>query len=182
MDPELGFPPFWTMLDGESPIAMMYFPVTLIKDGVLVTLPYSKEYAGAQLGQMTGRLSSGAFRMSGGPTTIEEMIATTKRGLVVTRFDNVELLDSKSALVRGYTRDGTWFIENGKITKPVTNLAATESVLFLLNNIEQLGVPQRIFNAPLTWQQGLAPVLPQPAVVPPLKIRDFSFTALIDAV
>jgi hypothetical protein len=59
----------------------------------------------------------------------------------------------------------------------VKNFAFTESVLFALNNVEQLGVPQRVFHPPTYAMQ-----LPTPAVVPPLKIGDFSFTSLSDAV
>jgi predicted Zn-dependent protease len=117
--------------------------------------------------------------MSGGTTSIEEMIATTKRGLVVTRFDNVQQLDFTSQLYRGYTRDGLWLVENGKITKPVKNMVFTESTLFALNAVEQLGVPRRVFarggDATLGgWMFNM--------IVPPLKIRDFSFTALTDAI
>jgi predicted Zn-dependent protease len=110
------------------------------------------------------------------------MIASTKRGILVTRFSQMRKVNTKSALMRGYTRDGTWFIENGTITKPIVNLVATESPLFILNNVEQLGVPQRIFNPPVTWFTENYPAVPAPAIVPSLKIRDFSFTALIDAI
>jgi predicted Zn-dependent protease len=119
-----------------------------------------------------GLLNSGCFRLEGrGPTTtIDEMIATTKRGLLVTRFDKVRLLDKKSLLQSGYTRDGIWLIENGKISKAIKNFRFTESPLFALNNVEQIGIPRRVFCP------GSA------AVVPAFKVRDFSFTALIDAV
>ncbi len=108
--------------------------------------------------------------MSGGAATVEQMIETTKRGLLVTRFFNVQIEDRASLQCTGYTRDGLWLIENGKVTKSVYNFRFTESPAFVLNNIEQLGVPQRIFspNAPI--------------VVPAMKVRDFSFTSLSDAV
>jgi predicted Zn-dependent protease len=108
--------------------------------------------------------------MSGGTTTVEEMIQTTKRGLLVTRFSNMELIDDQSVLVSGYTRDGLWLVENGQISKPVKNFRFTESPLFVFNQVEQLGVPQRIFHPTA------------PIVVPPVKVRDFSFTSLADAV
>jgi predicted Zn-dependent protease len=115
---------------------------------------------------------------SGGTTQIDDMIATTKRGILVTRFDEILLINFTSQLYRGYTRDGLWLIENGRITKPIKNLVFTESPLFALNNVEQLGVPQRVFHAgvPFPW------AVPQPRIVPPMKVRDFSFTALTDAV
>lgn len=177
MDPDLGFPPFEPL----SSVTRVYHPAIWIKDGVLVNLAYSHDYALRELGRSTGLPNSGAFRMSGGATTVEEMIATTRRGLLVTRFANVDLTDQKSLLCRGYTRDGLWLIENGKISKPVKNMAFTESVLFALNNVEQLGPPQRVFHPPgagaYAWMS-----IPQPVIVPPLKVRDFSFTALCDAI
>jgi predicted Zn-dependent protease len=94
----------------------------------------------------------------------------------VTRFDQVSTLDFTRIILRGYTRDGLWLIENGKISKPVKNLVFTEGAFFALNRVEQLGVPQRVFHP------AYGTAVPHPVVVPPLKIRDFSFTALTDAV
>lgn len=117
------------------------------------------------------------YRMSGGDTTVEEMIGSTRRGLLVTRLSNVRRLDQVSRLSTGFTRDGLWLIENGKITKAVKNFRFTESPLFMLNNIEQLGEPVPVFR-PTRDEGGRL----TPAIVPPLKVRDFSFTSAIDAV
>jgi len=171
MDPDLGFPPFkeW----------QVYHPVTWIQDGVLKELPYSRSYAVKKLSLDTGGIPlfgttwTGAFHMSvrGETATVEEMIATTKRGVLVTRFSGIGLpIDLKSLLLSGYTRDGTWLVENGKISHPIKNFRFTESPFFALNSIEQIGMPQRIFHPGI------------PIVVPPLKVRDFSFTSLSDAV
>jgi predicted Zn-dependent protease len=186
MDPEAGFPPFnpksggaeWFFTQGGA----VYHPATWIDQGVLTQLAYDRVYGITSLGQPTGLPNSGAFRMSGGPTSVAEMVATTKRGLLVTRLDSVLLLDSRSLLCRGYTRDGLWLIENGKISKPVVNMVFTESILFAWNNVEQLGPPQRAFHphAPLPPED--IHRQPQPVVVPPMKIRDFSFTALANAI
>jgi predicted Zn-dependent protease len=86
-------------------------------------------------------------------------------------------LDRRSLLSTGYTRDGLWFIENGKVTHPIKNLVFTESPLFVLNKVEQLGVPQRIYHPGVSVGANPAPI-----VVPPLKVSDFSFTSLTDAV
>ncbi|HXC24609.1 MAG TPA: metallopeptidase TldD-related protein [Gemmatimonadaceae bacterium] len=182
MDPELGFPPYskrrYTIDDGQ-----IYHPVTWIEQGVLKNLAYDRKYAVKELGRNTGLPAEGAFRMSvSGPTTsVEEMIATTKRGLLVTRFDQVQGPSGAAMLCRGYTRDGLWLIENGKISKSVKNMLFVESIVFALNNVEQLGVPQRAFHPEpggiFAWGH-----IPQPVIVPPLKIRDFSFTALSDAI
>jgi predicted Zn-dependent protease len=172
MDPMLGFPPF----EGWQ----VYHPVTWIRDGVLKELPYYRDYAVKKLGKNTGGIPlfgnkySGAFHMTvrGETATIDEMIQTTKRGVFVTRFSDVvsNPIDPKSFLLAGFTRDGTWLIENGKITKAIKNFRFTESPFFALNNVEQIGEPQRIFHPGI------------PIVVPALKVRDFSFTSLSDAI
>jgi predicted Zn-dependent protease len=187
LDPDLGFPPFYPGVLPYFSVSLgnwwasdVYHPVTWIKDGVLTALEFHRQvFGGDEYGQHigTGLPNAGAFRMSGGTTSIAEMIATTERGLLVTRFDQVLDLDLQSLLLRGYTRDGVWLIEHGKVTKAVKNLAFTESILFALNNVEQLGVPVRVFHPPLGGM-----TLPQPVIVPPLKVKDFRFTALVDAV
>ncbi|HXC24307.1 MAG TPA: metallopeptidase TldD-related protein, partial [Gemmatimonadaceae bacterium] len=182
-DPDLAFPPFNPVeaIDADSEVDLsydVYHPATWIEHGVLKTLAYTRDFARDHFLENLGMPNSGAFRLSGGDTTIAEMIATTERGLLVTRLDDVQLLDPHSLLYRGYTRDGLWLIEHGKLAKAVKNLVFTESVLFALNNVEQIGVPQRVFHP----KTDSIRTIPQPVIVPPLKIKDFSFTALSSAV
>ncbi|MBX6333526.1 MAG: hypothetical protein IRY91_16890 [Gemmatimonadaceae bacterium] len=154
-------------------------PVTWVDKGVLTNLRYDRErYALPHLHENAGVRGMTGYRMSGGETSIDEMIRTTKRGLLVTRFFNIEELDRNSLLATGLTRDGLWLIENGKVSKAVKNFRFTESPLFVLNSIEQLGVPVPVFR-PVK-----SPYDPRltPAVVPALKARDFSFTSTIDAI
>lgn len=163
MDPNHGFPPF-------DRLGNVYNKATWFRDGVLSDLAYGREYAVAQLNIDASLFTSGTLQMSGGNSTIEDMIETTKRGLLVTRFSDMQMVDKNSLLCVGYTRDGLWLIENGKISKAVKNFQFIESPLFVLNNVEQIGIPQRIFSPTA------------PVVVPPLKVKDFNFTALIDAI
>jgi len=163
MDPDLGFPPF----DRGGNV---YHAVKWIEQGVLKELSYFRPYGIQNLGKNAGLPNSSAFRMSGGTTSVDEMIATTKRGLIVTRFSDISVIDADSLLMTGFTRDGLWLIENGKVTKPVKNFRFTESPMFAFNNVEQLGVPVRAFHPSA------------PAVVPAVKVRDFSFTSLIEAI
>jgi predicted Zn-dependent protease len=181
MDPDLSFPPFQIMgnwMDVSSMIGNAYHAAQWVTHGILTQLGYPRLYGIRALNQSTGLPIQGAFRMSGGQTSIDEMIATTKRGVLVTRFTDVAKLDFKSELCRGYTRDGVWLIENGKISKPVKNMVFTESILFALNKVDQLGVPQRVFHPKESWWWHT----PKPVIVPPLKISDFNFSALSDAV
>ena len=185
IDPDMAFPPFnpietMSFQAGMNLDYAVYHPVTWVEHGVLVHQAYSRDLGVEGFGEDTGLPNAGAFRMSGGTTTIAEMIATTERGLLVTRFDQVKIMDERSQLYRGFTRDGLWLVEHGKISKAVKNLTFTDSPLFALNNIEQLGVPQRVFH-PKSGSENIR-TIPQPIIVPPLKVKDFSFTALVDAV
>lgn len=169
-DPDLGCVPF----SREYPIT----PVQWITNGVLTTLSYGPGELGLDAIEYgsrpdpRGKSLTGAFRIDSAapPTSMDEMIATTARGLLVTRFWGVRVIDGGSVLCSGTTRDGLWLIERGKITHPVKNLRFTESPLFVLNQVEQIGAAVPIFSPE------------HPAVVPPMKVRDFSFTALEDAV
>ena len=103
---------------------------------------------------------------------MEEMIASTPRGILVTRFWYIRPVDPRTILYTGLTRDGTFLIENGKLTKAIKNLRFNESPIFMLNNVEALGRPVRLAGT----EAGGA------VIVPPIKVRDFNFTSLSDAV
>jgi predicted Zn-dependent protease len=76
------------------------------------------------------------------------------------------VVDPQTLLLTGLTRDGTFYIENGKVMFPIKNFRFNESPIIMLNNVEALGKPQR--------SGGM--------IVPPMKIRDFTFSSLSDAV
>jgi predicted Zn-dependent protease len=106
------------------------------------------------------------FIMEGGNGSIEDMIKDTKRGILVTRLWYIRTVDPQTLLYTGLTRDGTFYIENGQIKYPVKNFRFNESPIIMLNNLEAMGKPQRISGN----------------LVPPLKVRDFTFTSLSDAI
>ncbi|MDH5449610.1 MAG: TldD/PmbA family protein [Candidatus Bathyarchaeota archaeon] len=76
---------------------------------------------------------------SPGDASIDEMIADTKRGIFVTRFHYTNPLEPTKAILTGLTRDGTFLIENGEISKPVVNLRYTDSMLSALKDIPMIG-------------------------------------------
>lgn len=172
-DPELGTVP--------GPYVL---PVTWIENGVLTALSSGRANTLLQRNDNLPDTQRGSFRMSGGTSTMEEMISTTKRGLIVTKFSSIDLIDKVSVLATGFTRDGLWLVENGKITKAVRNFRFTESPLFAFNNVEQLGVPVPVFQPdPFPEMTSFAPYNAlQQIIVPPMKVNDFSFTSTIDAV
>lgn len=144
-----------------------------IENGVVKTLNYDRFWA--QKKGVTPTASGGSLRMSGGSSSLEQMIASTPRGLLVTRFWYLRPVDQRTILYTGLTRDGTFLIENGKISRAVKNLRFNDSPVFMLNNLEALGTPVRV-SASEDGGPG------QAIVVPPLKVRDFNFTSLSDAV
>ncbi len=144
-----------------------------VEDGVLRQLNYNRYWA-----SRTGREPTGfpsGWYMAGGSDTVDEMIASTERGLLLTRFWYIRSVDPRTIVFTGLTRDGTFLIENGRIAHPVKNLRWNETPIFMLNNIEMMGAPVRISSGE---SAGLTPSV----VVPPLKVRDFSFTSLSDAI
>jgi predicted Zn-dependent protease len=103
---------------------------------------------------------------------MDEMIKSTPRGVLVTRLWYLRQVDPRTILFTGLTRDGTFLIENGKISKAIKNFRFNESPLFLLANLDAIGPAVRIGG---TEQGG-------PVVMPPIKAHDFNFTSLSDAV
>jgi predicted Zn-dependent protease len=148
-------------------------PMSWIEDGKLQNLNYSRYWADRQGVQPTG-FPSGWY-MAGGNSSVDEMIRSTERGLLLTRFWYIRGVDPRTILYTGLTRDGTFLIENGEISHPVKNFRWNESPIFMLNNIEMMGEPIRISS-------GESSGLTNSVVVPPLKVRDFTFTSLSDAI
>jgi predicted Zn-dependent protease len=141
-----------------------------IDKGVLKKLVYSRFWAQKKSQQPDA--GTNAVKLAGGTETIDELIATTPRGVLVTRLWYLRQVDPRTELYTGLTRDGTFLIENGKITRAVKNLRFNESPLFMLNNLEALGQAVRVAG---TESGG-------DVVMPAIKVRDFNFTSLSDAV
>ena len=146
---------------------------TWIENGVVKNLSYDRYWAQKQGKQPLP--TSGTVRMTGGTATTEELIASTDRGILVTRFWYLRPVDPRTILYTGLTRDGTFLIERGRITKPIKNFRFNESPIYMLNNLDAMGRAVRV-SASEAGGPGLA------IVVPPIKVRDFNFTSLSDAV
>lgn len=135
-----------------------------VEKGVVKNLAYSRYWAG----QKGVKPLPGSNRpiFTGGTASLEDLIKSTEKGILVTRFWYIRMVDPQTVLLTGLTRDGTFYIENGKIAFPVKNFRFNESPIIMLNNVEAMGKPQRSENM----------------MVPPMKIRDFTFSSLSDAV
>jgi predicted Zn-dependent protease len=130
-----------------------------VEKGILKNLATSRYWAKKTKRHATGWPSN--VIIDGGDTTIEDMIASTERGLVVTRFWYIRYVEPMESLMTGMTRDGLFLIENGKVNRPVKNLRFNESVLGVLNRVESLGPCERVGTT----------------LVPTMKVRDFNFTS-----
>ncbi|HKL91281.1 MAG TPA: TldD/PmbA family protein [Allomuricauda sp.] len=135
-----------------------------IENGVVKNLAYSRYWAEKQGVDPVPFPSNGI--MQGGEESLEDMIKGTKKGILVTRFWYIRSVDPQTLLYTGLTRDGTFYIENGEIKFPVKNFRFNESPIIMLNNLESLGQQVRVDGN----------------LIPYMKIRDFTFTSLSDAV
>jgi len=152
---------------------------TYVKDGILVDLPY-----GTMLGAVHGipynrPFATGRLAVSPGtPTmTIDEMISQCQEGIYVNQFSHVSVVDGASGQLTGVTRDGCFLIKHGKIAKAVKNFRILESPFFIFNKVEAIGVSERVC---LEAEIATSPSFP--LIVPPIMVRDFNFSALVDAV
>jgi predicted Zn-dependent protease len=162
-DPQLLGQPF----DGQGlPLRRQVW----IEGGVLRQLFYSRYWARRQNREPTGFPSSA--KMSGGDQSVEQLVASTERGILVTRLWYLRQVDPRTILYTGLTRDGTFLVEGGRIARSVRNFRFNDSPLFLLNNLEVLGRSQRLAGTEAGGN----------VVMPALKARDFNFTSLSEAV
>jgi PmbA protein len=109
--------------------------------------------------------------MAGGTATREELIGAVRRGVLITRFHYTNTPDPRAATMTGTTRDGTFLIEDGRITRALANVRYTMSALDLFAGIDLLG-PQRLAR---DWwsSNGMGSVM---CLVPPMKVRRATIT------
>lgn len=157
-----------------SPDGLARQKMDLIKNGVVSNLFYDRYWASQK--NVAAVPFAGNAIMVGGNATTEEMIKDTKRGVLVTRFWYIRAVDPQTLLFTGLTRDGTFYIENGKIKHPIKNFRFNESPIIMLNNLEALGKSVRTVSGEGGPGGGMS------LMIPPMKIRDFTFTSLSDAV
>ena len=144
--------------------------MSIIDKGKVAYLEYSRYWA-KQKGKLA-KGSPGNLIMAGGTKSTMDLVKGTAKGILVTRTWYIRMVDPQTVLLTGLTRDGTFYIENGEIKYPIKNFRFNESPIIMLNNIEELGKPIRLGDDE-------SPFL---MMIPPMKIRDFTFTSLSDAV
>jgi predicted Zn-dependent protease len=144
-----------------------------IRGGVVKNLNYTRFWA-KKTDKAPNAFPSNII-MDGDKTSIEEMIKNTERGILVTRFWYIRFVDPQTVLLTGLTRDGTFLIEQGRLKYAIKNFRFNETPVKMLNNIEAMSPVERIIGSERAGANN-------PIIVPALKVRDFSFTSLSDAV
>jgi predicted Zn-dependent protease len=142
----------------------------LVTKGVVDYLQYSRYWAKLKGKPEVGQ--PGNLIMMGGEKSTLDLVKTTQKGVLVTRTWYIRMVDPQTVLLTGLTRDGTFYIENGEIKYPIKNFRFNESPVIMLNNVEEFGKPVRV-------QPQEAPIV---MMLPPMKLREFTFTSLSDAV
>lgn len=100
-----------------------------------------------------------------GPKTVDQMISSTERGILVTRLWYIREVDPYEKILTGMTRDGTFYVEDGKVRYGLLNFRFNESLIHTLSNVAEMGTPVRA-----SGEESFD------MVVPAMKVRDFNFT------
>ena len=151
--------------------------VMLIENGIARGVVYDSATAGGEEGAVSTGHSLPApntigpipinLHMAPGRSTKEELLASTERGIWVTRFHYTNPVHPVKAILTGMTRDGTFLIENGKITRPLKNLRFTQSILEALARVE--GITSQVKMVKDDWN-------PIATCVPAIKVNGFRFS------
>src|SRR3954467_2038867 len=151
-------------------------PVTWVEKGVLKNLYYDQQYAARQKKDPTPATVNMSLVLEGGTQSVEQMIKSTRRGLLVSFFWYIRAVDQPTLLNTGMTRDGLFLIENGEIVGPVQNFRWNMSPLVGFNNLTLVGKPVPMETGEAFGAGGNA------ALIPPVRIEEFYMTSVSPAV
>jgi predicted Zn-dependent protease len=110
-----------------------------------------------------------------GERSLDELVASTERGVLITRFWYIRALNPRTMSYTGLTRDGTFLIENGKVVTAVNGFRFNQSIADLLRNLDAAGRPERV-AASESSSVGM------PILAPPMRVREFNLASRSDAV
>lgn len=139
-------------------------PLEIIKNGIPQTLSYSRYWAKEQNQEPTGGMYP--IVMTGSAHSVADLIASTERGILVSRAWYVRYVNPRTLEVTGMTRDGTFLIENGKISHPIKNLRFNQSLPEMLKNVVALSQAKRLSGS----------------VIPGCKVNNFHFSSITDSI
>ncbi|MBT5873902.1 MAG: TldD/PmbA family protein [Candidatus Latescibacteria bacterium] len=144
-----------------------------VDKGVLRNLNYSRFWA--ERSDTASKPRPSNLLMLGGSDSTSDMIRSIRRGVLITRFWYIRGLNPRTISYTGLTRDGTFLIENGKVSRPVNNFRFNQSLAELLQNVEMLGRSVQVCASENSS-------VSTPIVAPALKVRDFNLSSVSDAI
>ena len=156
--------------------------IVLIDKGIAKHVVYDSQTAFKHKKKSTGHALGGPnpfgpvplnLVMKPGNGDLAGMIKETEKGILVTRFHYTNVIDPHKLTFTGMTRDGTFLIENGKVTKGLKNLRFTENIIDVLNRIEAISEKQILVASDPGYGRRFA----TGHIVPAIKVRDFTFTS-----
>ena len=147
--------------------------VSWVENGRLAALSSSRFWA--QKTDTPPQPAPSNFILDGGADSLEEMIASTERGVLITRFWYIRGLNPRTLAYTGLTRDGTFLIENGKISRPVNNFRFNQSLAEMLTKVDAIGPSVRVAAGE---NSSVGSAIKAPA----LKVRDFHLASRSDAI
>jgi predicted Zn-dependent protease len=157
--------------------------VTFFERGVVKEVTYDSFTAGRERKESTGHgliapntagpIPINLF-MVGGESSLEEMIKSVRRGIYVTRFHYSNVVEPMKAVITGMTRDGTFLINEGEITRPIKNLRFTESILKALSRVTAISKERRICSEGTVYSRRFV----TGTVAPAIKIEGFDFSGV----
>ncbi len=147
-------------------------PLTIIDKGIAGEAAFDSYYAALMGAQPTGHAlppdnTYGPYpktlAMAPGQYSVDEMIASTQRGVLITHFWYINFLNPMQTMITGTTFDGTFLIENGAVTSPIKNMRTNQSILEAFSNVEMISKSRVVY-----------PQYSSLLLVPALKINNFN--------
>jgi len=149
-------------------------PLTLIDKGKITSFMYDNKFAMRHKTQNTGHAVtnkgrggySANLQVAGGDQSLDEIIASTKKGIFINEFHYTNFVNPRTLQLTGLTRNGTFLIEDGKLTSPISTVRFTQSLLDAFNNITAISKERTRVSG---WM-GIS-------LVPGARIENFHFTS-----
>ncbi|MEU9833727.1 metallopeptidase TldD-related protein [Streptosporangium sp. NPDC048047] len=159
-----------SVFDNGLPLA----PTDWISGGALSGLIQTRHSAGLTGLPVTPAVDNLLMEGPGGGRSLEEMIASTERGLLLTCLWYIREVDPQSLLLTGLTRDGVYLVENGEVVGEVNNFRFNESPVGLLGRLTEVGASEQ--TLPREWNDYFTR-----AVMPPVRVPDFNMSTVSQA-
>ncbi|RVW03710.1 metallopeptidase TldD-related protein [Rhodococcus spongiicola] len=174
----LGYAPFVATTTSTDTVSvfdngMSAARVDWLRDGVINALAYPRA-AAAEFGTPVAVPGENLLLTGGSDATLDDMVARTERGLLLTTLWYIREVDPATALLTGLTRDGVYLIEDGAVTASVNNFRFNESPLDLLRRVTEVGATER--TLPREWKDWITRT-----AMPPMRIPDFHMSSVSQA-